>query len=112
MPNVVGTYEILGAMCPTISESELEEIIAGIDTEVKLVCNTDSEINLTLPYYNSLGSVAESISDSDIDEIDVAGGEVAATIAVIAGAAVLSAGAATAGGIYAADKHNRSTGAK
>ena len=106
MQNVIGTYEILGAMCPTISESELQEIISGVDTEVKLVSNTDSEIHLTLPYYADLESVAESVSDSDIDGASVAGGEVFVTIALIAGAVVATAGSVTAAGVVL-DKQNR-----
>ncbi len=106
MQHVIGTYEILGAMCSGISESEIKEFAADYDTEVKAVINSDSEIHLVLPYYANLKSVAESISDSDIDGANVAGGEVFVTIALIAGAVVTTAGAVTAAGVVL-DKQNK-----
>lgn len=96
MTNLIGTYEILGALCPLVSESERDEAIAKCDAKVNIVANTGSEIHLTLPYYDRIDEIAAH-AVSDEETAKVAGGEI--VVAIVVGIVALGGLTAAAGGI-------------
>ena len=100
MKNIVGTYEILGAMSPLVSQSERDEVISKLNTNVTLVANTDRETHLALPYYEVLdGLAAVPISDDEFDGENVVGGEIWITL-LIAGVGLGASAIAIGGGIH------------
>lgn len=105
MTNLAPTYEILGAMSPTVSESKRNEIIDNIDAKVIMVSNTDSQVHLALPYYAGVEKIASyEVSDCDADA--VAGGEV--IVAVILSATAIGGTAVALGlGFDAVSKNGK-----
>ncbi len=105
MTKIMLTYEIMGAMSPSVSESLRSGVMSSIDATVTKVSNSDKEVHLALPYYSGLEQAASNaVQDTDLD--DVAGGELFAVIAGIV-TAVIGGTAAAGVGISQAVKENK-----
>ena len=80
MFELIATNEILGSMVPSASASERDTVVKSLDAEVVFVVNTDSAMNLTLPYYSGVEeALAKAVPDSEAS--DIIGGEVGFSIA-------------------------------
>lgn len=89
MTTLIGTYEILGAMIPTVDENQKQQVLNNVEASVNMVENTQNEINLTLPYYTNVEKISShNVGDSDIDE--VAGGEIFAILAISFGSVAIA----------------------
>ncbi len=105
MTKIILTYEIMGAMKDSVSESVRNKVLSSIDVDITNVTNSGNEVHLALPYYSGVEQAASNpVEDTDLD--DVAGGEVFAVVAGII-TAVIGGTVATGVGISHAVKENK-----
>ncbi len=79
---LLGTNEILGAFASQVSDEQLKAAIDSIAVEVNLAKNTDNEVHLALPYYSVNEQVSSFIPLDDEALEEIAGGEIAGTLAM------------------------------
>ena len=79
---VIGTNEILGAFASQISNEQIKKVMDSVAVEVNFANNTDNEVHLALPYYSVNEQAPTFISLDDEALENIAGGEIAGTLAM------------------------------